>query len=746
MKFLLAGAIVLVPATWLSAQSGSITGTVFQSGDAQSISPLPGATVYRSDFSASTQTDLKGRFELPAGGSDTVIVSFVGFNSDTIITGNQKELQITLHAGNVLKAVEVEAAKESYFISRLDPIKTEVLTRDELQKAACCNLSESFETSNTVSAVTTDAVTGNRQIEMLGLSGVYTQIQRENLPQLRGLLTQSGLSQIPGTWIEKIQIGKGVGSVVNGFESISGQIDIQLRAPLGPEKMQLNVYSNLRGRNELNFFRDIRVGKKWSTLTMLHGSFMNASWDRNGDGFMDNPVSRNWNAENRWQFIGKRMEAQFGFHALQEEKTSGTTQVLNMSDASKSWIYNNNVSRGDAFFKLGILFPGHEFKSLAVLGNGFLYRQKTILGSRQYLADWQSMSTQIIYQNYIASDSRFSFKTGINVLYDGVNEIFDSNDFDRKESNIGGYFEHTYKTENFTFINGFRLDYNNLYGWFFIPRVHAKFDLGEHITFRLAGGKGRRTANVISENAGYLASSRQLVIESTQNLKSSAYGLLPELAWNYGGGVVYQYKWGRREGSFSADAWYTSFERQSVVDVDFSPQKVLIYNLNHASTALSSQVDWTQEAGRAFTLRFSYKYTQSRTQFRTAKLFRPLVPFHRALFNLGWKARKDRWLADLTINYQGEKRLPGSFANPAEYQMRSRSPDFALVNLQLTRNIKNVALYAGVENLFDFRQLNQIVAANNPQSEWFDASYIWGPTMGRIIYFGLRWKLDAPLD
>ncbi|MCB0820519.1 MAG: carboxypeptidase-like regulatory domain-containing protein, partial [Bacteroidetes bacterium] len=735
---LLAGAIILVSATGLSAQSSAVSGTVFQSDNGGPVSPLPGAAVYRSDFSATTQTDLKGRFELPAGGSDTVIVSFVGFNADTVIVGSKQDLQITLFAGTVLNTVEVEAAKESYFISRLDPIKTEVVTRDELHKAACCNLSESFETSNTVSAVTTDAVTGNRQIEMLGLSGVYTQIQRENLPQLRGLITHSGLSQIPGTWIEKIRIGKGVGSVVNGFESISGQIDIQLRAPFGPEKMQLNAYSNMRGRNELNFFRDIRIGKKWSTLTMLHGSFMNASWDRNGDGFMDNPDSRQWNAENRWQFIGKRMEAQFGFHALQEEKTSGTTAALNMSDASKSWIYNNEVSRGDAFFKLGILYPGYEFKSLAVLGNGFLYRQNTNLGNRQYLADWQSLSTQIIYQNYIASDSRFSFKTGINVLYDAVNEIFDANDFGRRESNIGGYFEHTFKTGIFTLINGFRLDYNNLYGWFFIPRLHAKFDLGEHFTFRLAGGKGRRTANVISENTGYLASSRQLQIESTQNLKSSAYGLLPELAWNYGGGLVYQYKWGRREGSLSADAWYTSFDRQTVVDLDYSPQKLLIYNLDGASTALSSQFDWTQAAGRAFTLRLSYKYTQSKTQFKTGNLFRPFVPFHRALFNLGWKARKDKWLADLTINYQGEKRLPGCSSNPAEYQMRRRSPDFALINMQLTRNIKNVALYAGVENLFDFRQLTQIVAAENPQSIWFDASYIWGPTLGRVIYVGMR--------
>ncbi len=735
--------ILIVSASLGFVHAQEIKGRVYQMDvSGKDKNPLPGAVVYRFDQSAATQSDLNGYFTLPAGGSDTLVCSFVGFKPDTVVQQGKRKLDFVLIPGAEITQFEVEARKQSTFVSRLDPIKTEVMTRDELQKAACCNLSESFETGNTVSTMTTDAVTGTRKIEMLGLSGVYTQVQRENLPQMRGLLSHAGFAQIPGTWIESIQIGKGVGSVVNGFESITGQIDIQLRQPFGKEKMHFNAYTNQRGRNELNFFRDVAVGKNWSTLTMLHASSMQAQWDRNDDGFMDNPDSRQWNVENRWKYFGKRVEAQFGIHALQDERISGTTHRHNEANSIHAWKYKNLVSRADAFFKLGIVYPGKCYKSLAFLGNAFWYKQSTELGNRFYDAQWNSANLNMIYQNYIGGNEQLSFKTGWNMVYDDLDEVFASQSFARRELNAGVFNEITFKTGIITIIEGMRLDYNNLFGWFFTPRLHFKADITENTIIRLAGGRGRRTANVIEENMGYFASARKLNIQPSVNDAATGYGLLPELGWSFGGGVMHTYKIGRREGSLSADAWYTLFERQTVIDLDHSPQELLIYNLSNGSSAISSQFDWNQEIGRPLQLRMSYKYTDARTNFTSGRLFNPFVPAHRALMNMEWKARKDKWLADFTLTYQGDKRLPGSLSNPEGFQMRERSPDFALIHMQLTRNINKVALYIGVENLLDFMQMNQIISAENPHSQYFDASYIWGPTLGRIIYVGMRWQLD----
>jgi outer membrane receptor protein involved in Fe transport len=743
VQTVLTGILVILSVSLSQVNAQEIRGRVFQhDASGKEKSPLPGAAVYRIDQSAATQSDLNGFFVLPAGGSDTIVFSFVGFLSDTLLVKKSNKLEVILKPGTELKEFEIEARKQSNYVSSLNPIKTEVLTRAELQKAACCNLSESFETNNTVSTITTDAVTGTRQIEMLGLSGVYTQIQSENLPQMRGFLSHSGLAQIPGTWIENIHIGKGVGSVVNGFESITGQIDIQLRQPFGKEKLHFNLYTNQRGRNELNYFQDIPIGKNWSTLTMLHGSIMQLQIDRNQDGFMDNPDSKQWNVENRWKYFGKRSELQFGFHALQDERVSGTTHEHNEMAEEHAWRYESDITRADAFYKLGIIYPGKPYKSLAFLGNGFFYRQSTELGYRFYDASWNSGSTQMIYQNYFGSDECYSFRTGFNVLYDDMDEVFSGMSFSRREANAGAFFESTLKFGSFTMIDGLRLDYNNLFGWFITPRMHLKLDITEQTVLRLAGGRGRRTANIIEENLGYFASARKLKILPSTSDASSGYGLLPELGWNFGGGINHQYKWGRRAGSLGADAWYTLFERQTVADLEHSPQEILFYNLRYGSSALSCQFDWSQEIGRPLQARFSYKYTQARTEFTAGSLFRPFVPAHRALMNLEWKARKDKWLVDLTITYQGEKRLPTSSSNPPEFQMRRRSPDFTLINGQVTRNIKKIALYIGVENLLDFRQMRQIVSAGNPHSQWFDSSYIWGPTLGRIIYVGMRWQLD----
>lgn len=724
----------------LSAQK--ISGIVYEKGKDGAKSPLPGANIYWSDLSEAVQADEQGRFEITKGSVDTLVITFIGYITQKLSPENGDKLNIVLTKGSKLGEVEIVGRQSSTYVSTLNPIKTEVITSKELCKAACCNLSESFETNNSIDVLSTDAVTGTKRIEMLGLAGVYTQVLRENLPQMRGLLTNTGFGHVPGTFVESIQISKGVGSVVNGFESITGQINLELKKPTSDEYLHLNAYVNEMGRSELNLFKVNKHNDKWSSAILAHGSFMEHDFDRNNDGFMDAPESKQWNLENRWKYSNENMIAQFGIHALQEEKTSGTTHAHNETTTEHAWLYQYNTTRVDAFGKLGWTFPEKPYKSIALLGNAFYYDQKTILDTRWYDATQTSAYLSGIYQNRIGEEDVHSFRTGFNVQYDDFEEYFTGNPFLRKELVAGGFFEYTLKSDRSTLMAGVRGDYNSLFGAFFTPRLHYKFNIAEETIFRLSGGRGQRTANIIQENIGYFASSRQMIIQPSTSNAASGFGLLPEVGWNTGGGIHHAYSVSRRLGSLSADVYYTWFERQTVVDLDASPQQVLFYNLRGESYALSAQLDWNQEITRFFELRLSYKYTDAKTTFTTGNLDRPFIAAHRGLFNLAFHSRKDKWMADVTVNYVSSKRLPSSRANPLEFQMRERSPDYAVMNAQVTRNLKNWAIYIGVENIFNTQQQVQIISPENPHNEFFDSSYVWGPTFGRLAYAGFRFIIS----
>jgi outer membrane receptor for ferrienterochelin and colicins len=734
--------IVLSASSSLHAQT--ITGKVLQREDSGNWLALPGANVFWIDGSEAVQTDLKGNFKIEKNGATTLLIQFIGFKTDTIDVSGLKTLEIKLMRDNELSIVEIEARQGATTISRLDPIKTEVLSSAELGKAACCNLSESFETNNSVDAVATDAITGTRQIQMLGLSGIYTQTLRENLPQMRGLLANAGFGQVPGTWIESIQISKGVGSVVNGFESIAGQINIEYKKPTSKERMQFNGYVNHMGRNELNLVKTIRLNNKWQTTLLTHADYMKRDWDRNKDGFMDNPDGKQWNVENRWKYIShKNIEAQFGVHALQDERESGTLHQNDGEVHEHDWQYIGKTTRADAFAKIGYVFTGKPYKSFGFLGNAFYVKDNVVLGPTQYQAEQQSAYASMIYQSQIGSDVH-SFKTGFNIQYDNFDEYLSANSafFKRIETVAGGFFEYTLKTGRTTVVAGLRADHNTIFGNFITPRLHYKFMLTESTALRLSGGRGQRTANVISENLGYFASSRQLNIIQSYNNSASGYGLLPEIGWNGGGGITHSYTLMGNEGSISGDAFYTYFEHQTVVDLDASTKQIVIYNLEGNSFAFSGQVDWNQELGKRFDIRLSYKYTNTETKYLTGNLARPFVAPHRGLFNLAYHSRQDKWVGDVTVNYVSSKRLPDSRSNPIEFQSRAYSPNYAVLNMQLTRNLKNWAVYVGAENLLDIQQQQQIISPSDPHSPYFDASYIWGPTFGRVFYLGFRWVIS----
>ncbi|HYK44716.1 MAG TPA: TonB-dependent receptor [Parafilimonas sp.] len=725
-----------------SASEHRVTGVVLEEDKTGSFKPLVGASVTWLGTNKGTTTDDNGVFSIPHE-ADRLIVSYTGFRADTISVMPAKELKIILASGNQLREVKVTTTGASTYISSLDIVRTSVITQKELFKAACCNLSESFETNPSVDVSFNDAVTGSKQIQLLGLAGIYTQLTVENLPGPRGLATALGLNSIPGTWVESIQLSKGTGSVANGFESIAGQINVELKKPANSEKLYANLYVNDFGKTDLNLNLSQPVGKKWSTALLMHDDFLtNKSLDFNHDGFRDLPTGNLFSAINRWSFDNtKGLMSQFGVKFLNDQRTGGQLDY----DASKDKFTTNNygleinTKRVEGFGKIGYVFPQKKYKSIGLQLSAFDHKQNSYFGFTSYDAHQQNFYSNLIYQSIIHSTIH-KFRTGLSFLYDKYDELFDSTDYHRTEVVPGAFFEYTFTpTTNFDVVAGIREDHNSLYGWFTTPRLNIRYQPVKGTTIRASVGRGQRTANIFAENNGVFASSRAVsIISSTTN---GAYGLKPEVAWNKGITVDQKFRLFNRSASFGVDFFRNDFTNQVIVDLE-DAREIKFYNLEGKSFSNSFQAELSVTPLQRFDVRLAYRFFDVKSTYNGKLLQKPLTSKNRAFANLAYET--NGWKFDYTVSYNGEKRLPSTEVNPPQYQRQDYSPSFVVMNAQVSKTLgkKNpFDIYIGAENLTNYYQQNAIIAADEPFSEYFDASMIWGPVTGRMFYGGVRFKV-----
>ncbi|RYZ56354.1 MAG: TonB-dependent receptor, partial [Chitinophagaceae bacterium] len=508
--------------------------------------PLQGASVVWLGSGEGTATDSTGRFQLKrSGGQEYLVISFVGLQTDTIRVSNATEIAAVLSSGKDLKAIRVSAGnRPSTFVSSYEPVRKIIITQKELQKAACCNLSESFETNPSVDVSFNDAVTGSRQVQLLGLSGNYTQLTVENMPGPRGLATAQGLNFIPGTWIESIQLVKGTGSVANGFESMAGQINVELKKPATSERLYANVYVNDFGKTDLNLNLSKKIGKRWATTLLLHNAFLtNNKIDFNGDGFRDMPTGNLFSGVNRWSYTDSNgFTAQLGVKFLNDKKTGGQTAFNPAAHKLSTDVYGLQIAtrRAEAFGKLGYVFPGQSHKSIGLQIAAFNHRQDSYFGLTTYDGEQQNLYANLIYQSQIGSKAH-RFRTGLSLVYDKFKEQLNADAFQRREAVSGGFFEYTFSpTTTFDLVAGIREDYNNLYGWAATPRLHLRYQPFTGTVIRGSLGRGQRTANIFAENNSVLVSSRTVQVLPSTNGK--AYGLSPEIAWNKGVSVDQKFR------------------------------------------------------------------------------------------------------------------------------------------------------------------------------------------------------------
>lgn len=725
-------------------ETQTITGVILEENKKGKLSALGNATVVCLNTNHTTFSDSMGVFNLECSIPIQLAISYVGFKTDTVNITSSDQIKIILKNARTSKLTEVviNSKRPSTYISSLSTLNTLNIGSKELAKAACCNLSESFETSPSVDVSYADAVTGIKQIQLLGLSGNYTQITTENTPEIRGLAGSYGLTFIPGPWIEGIQVTKGTGSVANGYESIAGQINVEEKKPDKMDRLFINAYANNLGRLETSIDLSQRINDKWSTALLTHVNGVAVKTDDNKDGFLDIPIGRQFNVINRWKYADtKGVFAQFVIKGLNDRRQAGQMDFNPSTDKYTTNKYGVGINVEQYIFtgKLGYVFPQQKYKSIGFIFSANAYNNNSYYGLTKYDGKQQTIYANIIYQSIIGTTVH-KFRTGISFVNDIYTENYNTANFKRRETVPGTFFEYTYSpVTKFTAVAGVRFDYHNEYKWIVTPRLHLKYDFDPKTNLRFSAGSGFRTANIFTENAGLFASARVYNILNPSS--AYGYGLDPERSWNYGFNFVRNFKLNYRSGSFSIDAYHTSFSNQVVVDIDADPQKILFYNLNGKSFSNSVQVELNYELLPKFDIRLAYRWLDVQTNYSNTVLEKPLIAKHRAFINIAYETNK-KWKFDFTTQWFSKKRLPYTGSNPSDKQLGNFSPDFIQMAAQVTKQFGNKwDIYIGTENLINYMQDKPIISSAAPFSPYFDGSIIWGPVNGRVLYAGLRFKI-----
>ena len=713
---------------------------LIQGADGSQKKPIYGAKIKLLQAKTGAVSREDGTFELvlPKELPDTLVISAFGYNPDTLIVSKKDRftaLNILLYSDKLLPEILIEYRKNGHSISRLKTLHVEELTAIELRKAACCNLSESFETNASVDVNITDAVSGAKKIQMMGLDGVYTQIQMENIPYLRGLESAFGLSSLSGTWIESIQITKGTGNVVNGYESMAGLVNLELKKPDEMEKIYLNVYQNIFGRSEFNFNKGIILNPKWSTGFLGHVSSTYGNIDRNKDAFRDLPTGDNTAFMNRWAYKGKKMEAQFGINFYRDRKVGGQTSFFRNEENQVDTINYGvliNSKHIDIYGKTGF-FGKRPMQSLGIVYNIKHQEIDGFFGLKNFSGLEKRGYINVIYDDIIGT-SDHTIKIGTSFVAIDISQKADTLSQKRMELVPGIFAEYTYTGRRLTGVFGSRYDYHSIFREQFSPRVHLKYLLSEMTDLRFTAGKGWRVPNFIIDNISLLASSKQWIAPSETK---------PEISWNIGGSLVHEMKIFERKASISLDFYHTRFENQLIVDRDDAINAIVFSNLKNSSFSNSFQTEFSFSPIKNLDIRLAYKFLDVEAKYGNEMRQQVMIPRQRGFVNIAYITRNKRWEYDFTCSVFSPSRLPiqRDFSNDTLLISDMKSPIYAMINAQITHIYKKFDFYLGGENLTNSTQKNPIIDAANPFGSKFDATNIYMPITGINIYVGIRYAI-----
>jgi outer membrane receptor for ferrienterochelin and colicin len=689
--------------------------------------PIAGVNVYWMQTNIGIVTNEQGEFELVENENSTKIVfSNVAYQSDTLIVTDKSKFQ-TIVLNDLIQLSEVSVVGTNKGTIKLKSVmfNTEKITAAELCKAACCNLSESFETNPSVDVSYSDAATGAKQIKLLGLPGTYVQMLTENIPNLRGISAPYGMGFIPGPWMESIQVSKGAASVVNGYEAITGQINVEFKKPQLSEIVAFNLFTSDAGRVESNLNASVKLNSKLSTGIFLHASDEFISLDENRDNYMDMPMVKQTNFINRWYYKNKNYVSQAFIRALSETRHGG--------QINGNYKIGIESERVEFFLKNGYVINPETATSVALILSGSTHNQLSEYGLKSYSGKQNSLFSNLIFQTQWTKSH--SLTAGLNATMDQYKETLPHisvNPFLKNEIVTGIYGEYTYNhTDKLKIMGGLRADYNSLFGTLITPRVHFKYSVTDNVLVRASVGKGYRSPNIFAEYNNLLAGNRSLVI---------APDLKMENAWNYGVSSMFDLDIAEKEITLSAEWYYTHFNQQVVADMDSDPHKVMFSNLDGTSFSHSLQVEASSEILKGLSVNLAHRLNIVKTTIAGILRDKPLTSKSKSLLTLSYQTPLKKWQFDYTAQINGGGRLPDPDSMNPMWE-KTYKP-YTVMNGQITKYFRTWSVYVGGENLTNFVQKNPIIDVADPGSADFDASMVWGPLHGRKLYVGFRWALN----
>jgi len=624
--------------------------------------------------------------------------------------------------------------------SRISPTNTEIISSTELFRAACCNLGESFTTNPSVDVSYNDAATGARQIKLLGLAGTYVQMLTENIPNFRGSALPYGLGYVAGPWIQSIQVSKGASSVKNGYESISGQINIEMKKPQAPQEVAANAYTDINGKIELNANANQYLTKELSTAILVHGEKATADHDDNNDSFTDMPGIDQIAAMNRWAYVGKNYIGQLGVKFLGEKRRGGQTGKHAPLHDSSHTPYKINIStvRWEAFAKNAYIFDHENNGNVALILSGSSNNQHSHYGHKLYHVSQANAYAQLMIER--TWTKRHELSAGISFNYDRFDQTarlthdpeITPFGWEETEAVTGAYAQYTFNADNkLLLMGGIRYDHSSVFGSMFTPRLHGRWNICEPLSVNVSAGRGFRTPHIMAENAYLLASSRRFFAERDIN---------QEEAWNFGAGATSTFYINDKPMKLNAEYYYTDFRHQLAVDLDSDPHAVYFRNLNGKSYSHTVQIEATYPLIQDMSVTAAYRYTDVMMDYGNGTVRKPLSSRSKGLFTVGYAPMMGLWQFDVTCSITGGGRMPLPYATSnGEMSWNPTYRAYALLNAQITRNFRHWSIYIGGENLTGYKQKCPIIGAENPWDSGFDATMVYAPLHGANIYAGFRY-------
>ncbi len=705
--------------------------------------PLIGATVLWKGTQTATTTDTAGRFQiskLPTVG--VLTIRYLGLDDlEVEILPVEQDVWIEVKdlPAQVLQEVQVRARQFGSSVSLLTNQNVESMNTAELRKAPCCNLSESFETNNTVDVAYPNPITGVREVQMLGLRSAYSNFLIENRPAMRGIAAPYAFDYLPGTWLSGIQLAKGAGTVVNGSEGITGQINIDIQRPDRDKPLFFNAFANTGNRYEANLHLNKKGKKAISHGLLTHGSLQRSPFDHNGDNFYDMLDREQLNGMYRMTYESDAWCGKLTVHALTDTRQGG--QIKPSTDGRR-FAFDMQNDRVELSGKMGRTGLGNKpYRELGNIAQISHHKTHGTIGVNTYTAEQNSVFLQSIYKT-IVFNTNHKIEMAPTLSADLVTEQLNTVRFDRKEWVAGAMAEYVYSRPNLksndtdmAVVLGLRTDYNSLFGILVAPRVSFRYNPNNRTVVRASAGRGFHSPFVLAENISWLATNKTVYFAQVTHA---------EAAWNYGANLTQKFQISTCAANWTIDLYRTDFTRQLLIDQETATDTVRAYYTTAPSWSQSVMLSFQLELMRGLDLKLATKFQDVQATYADGvRRWIPMLPRHRSLASLDYTSRNEKWKLNTTLHLVGTQRLPDNEGIPHLHgSFPERTPVYPLLQAQLTHRFKRFEVYLGGENLTGYTQHHLIIAADRPESKYFNASQVWAPSFGRMGYLGIRFSSE----